>query len=64
MDAEQLDGLMVALRSMAVENAPAVLLDTISRVQSLHARAAHHHFDLAVARIEDGSGILSCCAPR
>ena len=62
MDAEQLDGLMVALRSMAVENAPAVLLDTISRVQSLHARAAHHHFDLAVARIEDGSGISEVAA--
>ena len=62
MDAEQLDGLMVALRSMAVENAPAVLLDTISRVQSLHARAAHHHFDLAVARIEDGSGISEAAA--
>jgi hypothetical protein len=62
MDAEQLDGLMVALRSMAVENAPAVLLDTISRVQSLHARAAHHHFDLAIARIEDGSGISEAAA--
>ena len=57
MDAEQLDGLLVALRSLAIEHAPAILIDTISRVQSLHARAAHHRFDLAVARIEDGSGI-------
>lgn len=57
MDAEQLDGLLVALRSLAIQHAPAVLIDTISRVQSLHARAAHHRLDLAVARIEDGSGV-------
>ena len=62
MDAEQLDGLLVALRSMATEHAPAVLIDAIGRVQALHARAAHHGLDLAIARIEDGSGISEAAA--
>ena len=62
MDAEQLDGLLVALRSMAVANAPAGLVDAIGRVQALHARAAHHGIDLAMARIEDGSGISEAAA--
>ena len=62
MDAEQLDGLLVALRSMATENAPAVLVDAIGRVQALHARSAHHRLDLAIARIEDGSGISEAAA--
>ena len=62
MDAEQLDGLLVALRSMAIANAPAGLVDAIGRVQALHARAAHHGIDLAMARIEDGSGISEAAA--
>ena len=62
MDAEQLDGLLVALRSMAVANAPAGLMDAIGRVQALHARAAHHGIDLAMANIEDGSGISEAAA--
>tara|TARA_B100001113_G_scaffold288646_1_gene244508 strand:- start:300 stop:1874 length:1575 start_codon:yes stop_codon:yes gene_type:complete len=62
MNAEHLDGLLVALRSMAVENAPAVLMDSISRVQSLHARTVHHNVEVAMARIEDGSGISEAAA--
>ena len=62
MDAEQLDGLLVALRSLCVENAPVGLMDAIGRVQALHARAAHHGLDLAMARIEDGSGISEAAA--
>ncbi len=62
MDAEHLDGLLVALRSLAVANAPAGLVDAIGRVQALHARAAHHGLDIAMARIEDGSGISEAAA--
>ena len=62
MDAEQLDGLLVALRSMAKDNVPAALVEAISRVQALHARAAHHGIDLAMARIEDGSGLSEASA--
>ena len=62
MDAEQLDGLLVALRSLCVANAPVGLVDAIGRVQALHARAAHHGIDLAMARIEDGSGISEAAA--
>lgn len=62
MDAEELDGLMVALRSMAKDNVPVTLVEAISRVQVLHARAAHHNIDLAMARIEDGSGLSEASA--
>ena len=62
MDAEQLDGLLVALRSMAKEKVPVVLVEAISRVQALHARAAHHNIDVAMARIEDGSGLSEAAA--
>ena len=62
MNAEQLDGLLVALRSMAKDNVPVVLVEAIGRVQALHARAAYHGIDLAMARIEDGSGISEAAA--
>ena len=62
MNAEQLDGLLVALRSMAKDNVPVVLVEAIGRVQALHARAAYHGIDLAIARIEDGSGISEAAA--
>ncbi len=62
MDAEQLDGLLVALRSMAKDNVPATLIEAISRVQALHARASYHGIDLAIARIEDGSGLSEASA--
>ena len=62
MNAEQLDGLLVAVRSMSKPNVPAVLVESISRVQALHARASYHSIDLAMARIEDGSGISEAAA--
>ena len=57
MNAEQIDGLLVALRSLAKDNAPVVFIESISRIQSLHTKAGYHGVDLAMARIEDGSGI-------
>ncbi|MGB1766401.1 MAG: hypothetical protein ACPHJE_03360 [Poseidonia sp.] len=62
LNAEQLDGLLVAVRSMSKPNVPAVLVESISRVQALHARASYHAIDLAMARIEDGSGISEAAA--
>jgi hypothetical protein len=62
MNAEQLDGLLVALRSMAKPNAPVSFVDGISRVESLHTKAAYHGIDMALLRIEDGSGLSEAAA--
>lgn len=62
LNAEQLDGLLVALRSMAKPKAPVALVDGISRIQSLHTKAAYHGLDAALARIEDGSGLSEAAA--
>ncbi len=57
MNAEHMDGLLVALRAIAKSNVPVMFIDGISRIQSLHERAAYHQIDVALARIEDGSGL-------
>lgn len=62
MDAEQLDGLLVALRSLAKDHVPVMLIGGISRIQSLHTKAAYHGIDVAMARIEDGSGLSEAAA--
>ena len=62
LNAEQLDGLLVALRSMAKPNVPVALVDGVSRIQSLHTKAAYHGMDAALARIEDGSGLSEAAA--
>lgn len=62
MNAEQLDGLLVALRSMAKPNVPVGLVEALSRIQALHTKVAYHHLDLALSRIEDGSGMSEAAA--
>lgn len=57
MNAEEIDGFLVALRSLAKENAPVIFVQGISRIQVLHQRAEYHSADVAMARIEDGSGL-------
>ena len=57
MNAEQIDGLLVALRALIKPDAPVMFIDGISRIQSLHEKAAYHSVDVAMARIEDGSGL-------
>jgi hypothetical protein len=57
MNAEELDGLLVALKSMAKTNVPVMLVEAVSRIQALHAKAAYHAVDVAMARVEDGSGL-------
>ena len=42
MNAEEVDGLLVALRSLAKEHAPVIFVQGISRIQSLHQRAEYH----------------------
>tara|TARA_B110001452_G_scaffold54321_4_gene41729 strand:- start:14160 stop:15344 length:1185 start_codon:yes stop_codon:yes gene_type:complete len=62
MNAEEIDGFLVALRSLAKEHAPVIFVQGISRIQSLHQRAEYHSADVAMARIEDGSGISEAAA--
>jgi hypothetical protein len=62
LNAEQLDGLLVALRSLASSNVPVGLVEGVSRIQALHTKAAYHNIDVAFARIEDGSGISEAAA--
>lgn len=62
MNAEHLDGLLVALRSLARENAPSVLIQAVGRVEALHRAAVHHGVHVAMARIEDGSGLSEAAA--
>ena len=62
MNSEEIDGLIVALRSLARVNAPLIFVQAISRIQTLHQRAQYHLADLAMARIEDGSGISEAAA--
>ena len=59
---EQLDGLLVAMKSLASERTPTALIQGIGRVQALHRTAAHHGIHLAFARIEDGSGVSEAAA--
>jgi len=62
MNAEEVDGLLVALRSLAKEHAPVIFVQGISRIQSLHQRAEYHSVDVAMVRIEDGSGLSEAAA--
>tara|TARA_B100000609_G_scaffold97603_1_gene77703 strand:- start:386 stop:1960 length:1575 start_codon:yes stop_codon:yes gene_type:complete len=57
MSAEELDGLLVALRSMLSIEKPFGFMDGIGRVDSLHKASAYHNADLAMCVIEDESGI-------
>ena len=57
MNSEEIDGILVALRSLCGKQKPFAILSDIGRVNSLHVRAAYHNADLAICKIEDGSGI-------
>lgn len=62
MNPEELDGLLVALKSLAKTNSPVLFVQGIHRIQTLHSRAALHNADVAFARIEDGSGLSEASA--
>jgi hypothetical protein len=62
MNSEEIDGFIVATRTMLSMDKPISFLNAISRVESLHVRSAHHDIDLAISRIEDGSGMAEAAA--
>ena len=62
MNSEEIDGFVVATRTLLGMDKPVSFLNAISRVESLHVRSAHHGIDLAISRIEDGSGMAEAAA--
>jgi len=54
---EELDGLLVILRTLLTPESPILATQGISRIQSHHKRAAYHNIQVAVSRIEDGTGV-------
>ena len=62
MNSEEIDGFIVATRTLLGMDKPVSFLNAISRVESLHVRSAHHDIDMAISRIEDGSGIAEAAS--
>jgi hypothetical protein len=56
MDAEEYDGLLVAIRTLMTAQSPVMSIQGITRIQSHHKSSAYHHVQAAISRIEDGSG--------
>jgi len=57
MTDEELDGLLVVLRTLLTAEAPILACQGISRIQAHHKRAVYHNIQVAVSRIEDGTGV-------
>ena len=57
MTDEELDGLLVVLRTLLSAEAPILACQGISRIQTHHKRAVYHNIQVAVSRIEDGTGV-------
>ena len=57
LDDEELEGLIVILRTLLKPEAPILACQGISRIQSLQKRTVYHKLQVAVSRIEDGSGV-------
>jgi len=62
MNSEQLDGFFVAVRTLMGKEKPFGIINGLGRTTNLHVRAAHHKADLAISRIEDGSGVPEAAA--
>tara|TARA_B110000459_G_scaffold22140_1_gene21288 strand:+ start:2707 stop:4395 length:1689 start_codon:yes stop_codon:yes gene_type:complete len=62
MNSEQIDGFLVAVRTLLGRDKPFALLSALARTTNLHVRAAHHGADVAFSRIEDGSGVAEAAA--
>lgn len=57
MNAEEIDGMLVAIRSLLGLEKPFGFSDGVGRIESLHSSAAYHNCDIAVCVIEDETGI-------
>ncbi len=57
MNSEEIDGILVAIRSLIGRQKPFSMMSGIGRINNLHVRASYHGADLAISKIEDGTGI-------
>jgi glutamate synthase domain-containing protein 3 len=57
MNSEEIDGILVAIRSFMGRNKPYALMEGIGRIDTLHVRSSYHGADIAISKIEDGTGI-------
>ena len=62
MNSEEIDGMIVSTTYLIGYSAPVIFIQGLGRIQSLHVRSSHHNVDLAVTRIEDGSGLPEAAA--
>ena len=54
---EELDGLLVILRTLLNSESPILSCQGISRIQLHHKRSVYHNIQVAISRIEDGTGV-------
>ncbi len=57
MNSEEIDGMLVAVRSLLGKEKPFAFSNGIGRVESLHIKSAYHLADYAICNIEDNTGI-------
>ena len=57
MNSEEIDGMLVALRSLLGQEKPFAFSNGVGRIDYLHKTSAYHRADLAICSIEDGTGI-------
>ncbi len=57
MDAEEIDGMLVAIRSLLGQEKPFGFADGIGRTETLHKSSSYHNADISICIIEDESGI-------
>ncbi|MDA8546712.1 hypothetical protein N9L11_02900 [Euryarchaeota archaeon] len=62
MNSEEIDGFIVAVKTLIGMDKTIAFLNAIGRVESLHVRSSYHGLDLAVSRMEDGSGVAEPAA--
>lgn len=57
MDAEEIDGMLVAIRSLLGQEKPFGFADGVGRIETLHKSSSYHNADISICIIEDESGI-------
>ena len=57
MNSEEIDGMLVALRSLLGQEKPFAFSNGVGRIDYLHKTSAYHRADLAICSIEDATGI-------
>ena len=57
MDAEEIDSMLVAIRSLLGQEKPFGFADGVGRIEALHKSSSYHNADISICIIEDESGI-------